>query len=55
MQGEMHHVIFWLGGTALVLGGLYYFFVHRHMTEARKPKSESGITTSLPVCIRPAI
>ncbi len=42
-KGEMHKVVFWVGGTALVLGGLYYFFVHRHMTkksEIRNPKSE---------------
>ena len=30
-KGEMHHVVFWVGGTALVLGALYYFFVHRHL------------------------
>ena len=30
-KGEMHKVILSVGGTALVLGGLYYFFVHRHM------------------------
>jgi membrane protein DedA with SNARE-associated domain len=30
-KGEMHKVIFSVGGTALALGGLYYFFVHRHM------------------------
>src|SRR5882724_433502 len=30
-KGEMHKVIFSVGGTALVLGGLYYFFVHRHL------------------------
>ena len=31
----------WLGGGMLVLGGLYYFFVHRHMKAARtNPKSE---------------
>ena len=34
MHGEMRHVILWLGGLALVLGGLYYFFVHRHMTKS---------------------
>jgi hypothetical protein len=39
MHGEMRHVALWLGGAALVLGGLYYFFVHRHM--ARMPQSES--------------
>jgi len=37
-KGEMHKVIFSVGGTALVLGGLYYFFVHRHMGK----KAESG-------------
>jgi membrane protein DedA with SNARE-associated domain len=42
-KGEMHKVIFSVGGTALVLGGLYYFFVHRHMgkkTESGKRKAE---------------
>ena len=34
-KGEMHKVIFFVGGTALMLGGLYYFFVHRHMTAAK--------------------
>ena len=38
-KGEMHKVIFSVGGTALVLGGLYYFFVHRHMTAG---KAEGG-------------
>jgi membrane protein DedA with SNARE-associated domain len=31
MHGELHHVALWLGGAMIVLGGLYYFFVHRHM------------------------
>lgn len=31
-KGQMHHVVYWVGGTALVLGGLYYFFVHRHLS-----------------------
>ena len=31
MRGELHRVTLWLGGAALVLGGLYYFFVHRHL------------------------
>ena len=30
-KGQMHKVVLSVGGTALVLGGLYYFFVHRHM------------------------
>jgi membrane protein DedA with SNARE-associated domain len=37
-KGEMHKVIFSVGGTALVLGGLYYFFVHRHMVKCLSPK-----------------
>ena len=35
-KGEMHRVTLWLAGAMLVLGGLYYFFVHRHMT--KKPE-----------------
>lgn len=31
MAGEMHRVTLWLGGAMLLLGALYYFFVHRHM------------------------
>jgi len=31
MKGELHRIIIWLGGAMLVLGGFYYFFVHRHM------------------------
>jgi membrane protein DedA with SNARE-associated domain len=31
MQGEMHRITLWLAGAMIVLGGLYYFFVHRHM------------------------
>jgi membrane protein DedA with SNARE-associated domain len=37
-KGEMHKVMLWVGGVALVLGGLYYFFVHRHL----KQKPEAG-------------
>src|ERR1035438_4458080 len=43
MHGELHHVVLWLGGAMIFLGGLYYFFVHRHMKqkpEARSQKSE---------------
>jgi membrane protein DedA with SNARE-associated domain len=28
---ELHHITMWLGGAMLVLGGLYYFAVHRQM------------------------
>jgi membrane protein DedA with SNARE-associated domain len=36
MNGELHHVTFWLGGAMLVLGGLYYFFVHRQIRQTAK-------------------
>jgi len=35
-KGEMHKVILFVGGIALVLGGLYYFFVHRHMVKKQQ-------------------
>ncbi len=42
-SGEMHHVTLWLGGAVLVLGGLYYFFVHRHMArESQKAESQKA-------------
>jgi membrane protein DedA with SNARE-associated domain len=31
MAGELHRITMWLAGAMLVLGGVYYFFVHRHM------------------------
>ncbi len=31
MAGELHRITIWLAGAMLVLGGMYYFFVHRHM------------------------
>ena len=31
MKGEVHSLTLWLGSAMLVLGGLYYFFVHRQM------------------------
>ncbi len=31
MKGELHRISIWLGGAMLVLGGLYYFLVHRQM------------------------
>jgi len=40
-KGEMHKVILLVGGTALVLGGLYYFFVHRHMGKAESGKRKA--------------
>ncbi len=38
-KGQMHEVMLWVGGTALVLGGLYYFFVHRHMVKKAQTNS----------------
>jgi len=34
MRGELHRISLWLGGAMLVLGGLYYFLVHRQMKKA---------------------
>ena len=31
MHGEIRSISLWLGGAMLILGSLYYFFVHRHM------------------------
>ena len=31
MELKYKHVTLWLAGAMVVLGGLYYFFVHRHM------------------------
>jgi membrane protein DedA with SNARE-associated domain len=36
MNLEYKHVTLWLAGAMLVLGGLYYFFVHRHMAKKEK-------------------
>jgi membrane protein DedA with SNARE-associated domain len=36
MAGELHRITLWLGAAMLGLGGLYYFFVHRHMK--KKPE-----------------
>ena len=43
MRGELRAITLWLGGAMLVLGGLYYFFVHRHMSgkvETKRRKAE---------------
>jgi membrane protein DedA with SNARE-associated domain len=31
MRGEVHRISIWLGGGLLLLGAIYYFFVHRQM------------------------
>ena len=42
MKGEMRAVTLWLGGAMLVLGSLYYFFVHRHMKKVSPPPPEAA-------------
>jgi len=37
MKGELHRLSLWLGGAMVVLGSMYYFFVHRHMKAQNKP------------------
>ena len=39
MHGDLQRIALWLGAAMLVLGGLYYFFVHRHLAAG---KAESG-------------
>ena len=36
MQGEAHRLSIWLGGAVVVLGTIYYFFVHRQMKRFEK-------------------
>src|SRR5437870_8104782 len=36
MKGELHRISLWLGGAMVVLGALYYFFVHQHMKAQKK-------------------
>jgi membrane protein DedA with SNARE-associated domain len=44
MHGDLQRIALWLGAAMLVLGGLYYFFVHRHLAaverenKTQKPK-----------------
>jgi membrane protein DedA with SNARE-associated domain len=41
MELKYKHVTLWLAGAMLILGGLYYFFVHRHMKKSAKPEAGS--------------
>ena len=34
MKGEYHKIVIWVGGAMVVLGGIYYFFVHRQMKKS---------------------
>lgn len=36
MKGEAHRVSLWVGGAMLILGSMYYLFVHRQMKESRR-------------------
>jgi len=40
MKGELHRISLWLGGAMLVLGGMYYFFVYRHMKHVPEDKGK---------------
>ena len=42
MNGEVRQVSLWLGGAMLVVGGVYYLFVHRHMKVASEGQSQQG-------------
>lgn len=43
LRGDMHHVTLWLGGATVILGSVYYFFVHRHMHAAGKTEEKTVI------------
>jgi len=36
MQGQLHRISMWLGGSMLVLGVMYYLFVYRYMKKQGK-------------------
>ena len=36
MRGELHRVTMWVAGAFVVLGAMYYFFVHRQMKAEQK-------------------
>ncbi len=40
MKGDLHRITLWLAGAVLILGGIYYFFVHRHMKKVPMAKAE---------------
>ena len=35
MKGGLRHITMWLGGAMLVIGSIYYIFVHRQMRSAK--------------------
>lgn len=48
MKGELRRITIWIGGAMLVLGGLYYFFVHRHMKKKPEIDREGSGTSKMP-------
>jgi membrane protein DedA with SNARE-associated domain len=38
MRGELHRIVLWFAGAIVILGLMYYFLVHRFMTE-KKPRA----------------
>jgi membrane protein DedA with SNARE-associated domain len=36
MKGNLHRITLWIAGAMLVLGGIYYFFVYRHMRKEQR-------------------
>jgi membrane protein DedA with SNARE-associated domain len=36
MNGELHRLTLWLVGAVVVLGAIYWFFVHRHLKAAKQ-------------------
>ncbi len=42
MKGELHRISIWLGGAMLVLGTMYYLFVHRQMKASQKAGEKAG-------------
>jgi membrane protein DedA with SNARE-associated domain len=39
MQGELHRITLWLLGALVVLGLMYYFFVHRYVKHAARAQA----------------
>ena len=36
MRGELHRITLWVAGAFVVLGAMYYLFVHRQMKAEKK-------------------
>ena len=36
MKGKLHRITIWIAGAMIVLGGIYYFFVYRHMRKEQR-------------------